>query len=68
MSLTVLSLPLSRVPSASPHSIFAETVCFFLRYRAVLADIMKTQEAFWVTKDEWEEQGVRALDKLGPRE
>lgn len=32
---------------------------------AVLADIMKSQEAFWVTKEEWEEQGVRALDKLG---
>lgn len=32
---------------------------------AVLADIMKNQEAFWVTKQEWEEQGARALDKLG---
>lgn len=32
---------------------------------AVLADIMKSQQAFWVTKEEWEEQGVRALDKLG---
>ncbi|BEI80258.1 hypothetical protein CcaverHIS002_0107870 [Cutaneotrichosporon cavernicola] len=32
---------------------------------AVLADIMKSQEAFWVTKQEWEEEGVRALDKLG---
>lgn len=32
---------------------------------AVLADIMKNQEAFWVTKQEWDEQGVRALDKLG---
>ncbi|KAL7418465.1 Actin-related protein 2 [Cryptotrichosporon argae] len=32
---------------------------------AVLADIMKDKEAFWVTKAEWEEQGVRALDKLG---
>jgi actin-related protein 2 len=32
---------------------------------AVLADIMKGQDAFWVTKAEWEEQGVRALDKLG---
>lgn len=31
---------------------------------AVLADIMKGQEAFWVTKEEWDEQGVRALDKL----
>jgi actin-related protein 2 len=32
---------------------------------AVLADIMKDKEAFWVTKAEWEEQGIRALDKLG---
>jgi len=32
---------------------------------AVLADIMKDKEQFWVTKEEWEEQGVRALDKLG---
>lgn len=32
---------------------------------AVLADIMKDKEAFWVTKQEWEEQGIRALDKLG---
>jgi actin-related protein 2 len=31
---------------------------------AVLADIMKSQEAFWITRAEWEEQGVRALDKL----
>lgn len=32
---------------------------------AVLADIMKDKEQFWVTKQEWEEEGVRALDKLG---
>jgi len=32
---------------------------------AVLADIMKGREEFWVTKAEWEEQGIRALDKLG---
>ncbi|KAF9400889.1 Arp2/3 complex subunit, actin nucleation center, partial [Podila epigama] len=32
---------------------------------AVLADIMKDKDSFWVTKQEWEEQGVRALDKLG---
>ncbi|ORX40682.1 actin family [Kockovaella imperatae] len=32
---------------------------------AVLADIMKDREEFWVTKAEWDEQGVRALDKLG---
>ncbi|KAJ3006996.1 hypothetical protein NUW54_g3723 [Trametes sanguinea] len=32
---------------------------------AVLADIMKNREEFWVTREEWFEQGVRALDKLG---
>ena len=32
---------------------------------AVLADIMKNREDFWVSRDEWFEQGVRALDKLG---
>ncbi|KAH9815381.1 actin family [Melampsora americana] len=32
---------------------------------AVLADIMKDRESFWVTRQEWEEQGTRALDKLG---
>ncbi len=32
---------------------------------AVLADIMKDKESFWVTKAEFEEQGARALDKLG---
>lgn len=34
---------------------------------AVLADIMANNPAYWVTKQEWEEQGVRALDKLSPR-
>jgi len=33
---------------------------------AVLADIMKSREEFWVTKADVEEQGlVRALEKLG---
>ncbi|KAG0369498.1 actin family [Gamsiella multidivaricata] len=31
---------------------------------AVLANIMQDKEQFWITKQEWEEQGVRALDKL----
>ncbi|KAJ2390785.1 Arp2/3 complex subunit, actin nucleation center [Coemansia sp. RSA 2559] len=31
---------------------------------AVLADVMKNNEASWVTKQEWEEYGARALDKL----
>lgn len=32
---------------------------------AVLADIMKSREDFWVSRDEWQEQGIRSLDKLG---
>lgn len=32
---------------------------------AVLADIMKNRQEFWVSREEWYEQGVRALDKLG---
>ena len=33
---------------------------------AVLADIMKAREEFWVTREEWQEQGPeRALAKLG---
>ena len=36
---------------------------------AVLADIMKDKDAFWVTRQEWQEKGVRALDKLqGPQQ
>ncbi|EJC97505.1 Actin/actin-like protein [Fomitiporia mediterranea MF3/22] len=31
---------------------------------AVLADIMKNRQEFWVTREEWVEQGARALDKL----
>ncbi|KAI8929760.1 actin family [Entophlyctis helioformis] len=34
---------------------------------AVLGEIMKDRPAFWISKQEWAEQGVRALDKLGPR-
>lgn len=32
---------------------------------AVLADIMKNRQEFWVSREEWFEQGPRALDKLG---
>lgn len=32
---------------------------------AVLADIMKNREEFWISREEWFEQGDRALDKLG---
>ncbi|KAJ3054175.1 Actin- protein 2 [Rhizophlyctis rosea] len=34
---------------------------------AVLGEIMKEKETFWISKSEWQEKGVRALDKLGPR-
>lgn len=43
---------------------------FFYSHRvylggAVLADIMKNKDSWWVTKQEWEEMGPRALDKMG---
>lgn len=34
---------------------------------AVLANIMADKEQMWITKAEWEEEGTRALAKLGPR-
>jgi actin-related protein 2 len=34
---------------------------------AVLANIMADKDQMWITKAEWEEQGARALAKLGPR-
>ncbi|KAI5797480.1 actin family [Peziza echinospora] len=34
---------------------------------AVLANIMADKENMWVSKAEWEEQGPRVLEKLGPR-
>ncbi|KAI9767750.1 MAG: Arp2/3 complex subunit, actin nucleation center [Geoglossum simile] len=34
---------------------------------AVLANIMADKENMWITKQEWEEQGPRVLEKLGPR-
>lgn len=34
---------------------------------AVLADLMKANEAFWISKREWQEQGPRILEtKFGP--
>jgi actin-related protein 2 len=32
---------------------------------AVLADIMKNRSEFWISREEWFEQGIRSLDKLG---
>ncbi|KAF9233851.1 actin actin-like protein [Melanogaster broomeanus] len=32
---------------------------------AVLADIMKSRNDFWISREEWQEQGIRSLDKLG---
>jgi actin-related protein 2 len=34
---------------------------------AVLANIMADKESMWITKAEWDEQGPRALEKLGAR-
>ncbi|KAJ5862378.1 hypothetical protein N7455_006446 [Penicillium solitum] len=34
---------------------------------AVLANLIADKEDMWVSKQEWQEQGARALDKLGPR-
>ena len=34
---------------------------------AVLANIMADKENMWITKAEWQEQGPRVLEKLGPR-
>ncbi|KAH0095915.1 Actin/actin-like protein, partial [Aureobasidium melanogenum] len=34
---------------------------------AVLANIMADKESMWISKQEWQEQGARALDKLGAR-
>lgn len=31
---------------------------------AVLADIMKNRQEFWISREEWLEEGPRALDKL----
>jgi actin-related protein 2 len=33
---------------------------------SILADIMKDRESFWMMRHEYEEQGLRVLDKLGP--
>ena len=35
---------------------------------AVLADIMKNREEFWISREEWFEQGEHALAKLGRSE
>jgi actin-related protein 2 len=34
---------------------------------AVLANIMADKENMWISKAEWQEQGSRALEKLGAR-
>ncbi|KAJ2895319.1 Actin-related protein 2 [Zalerion maritima] len=34
---------------------------------AVLANIMADKDSMWITKEEWDEQGPRILEKLGPR-
>ncbi len=32
---------------------------------AVLADIMKDKTDFWMTRQEYEEKGLRVMEKLG---
>ena len=32
---------------------------------AVLADIMKDKEGFWMTRQEYQEKGIKVLEKLG---
>ena len=32
---------------------------------SVLADIMKDKPEFWITREEYEEQGMRILSKIG---
>lgn len=32
---------------------------------AVLADIMKDKDNFWMTRQEYQEKGIRCLEKLG---
>ena len=32
---------------------------------AVLADIMKDKDTFWMTKKEYDEKGLNVLEKLG---
>ncbi|RKO97099.1 hypothetical protein CXG81DRAFT_13063 [Caulochytrium protostelioides] len=34
---------------------------------AVLGDIMRNKQEFWISKQEWEERGIASLDKLGAR-
>jgi actin-related protein 2 len=31
---------------------------------AVLADVMKDKETFWMSREEYNERGIRVLDKL----
>lgn len=57
-------------------AVLANLVCLFLpSLPSKLVRITNTsplpqiadKEDMWVTKQEWEEQGARALEKLGPR-
>ena len=40
----------------------------FIGGGAVLADVVKDKEEFWMTKAEYEEQGVKVINKLGARQ
>lgn len=32
---------------------------------AVLADIMKSRDSFWISRQEWYDQGPQSLERLG---
>jgi actin-related protein 2 len=34
---------------------------------AVLGDIMRSKDGFWISGQEWRELGLKSLEKLGPR-
>ena len=34
---------------------------------AVLADVMKDKETFWLSREEYNEKGLKVLEKLGAR-
>lgn len=62
-SLLFLPLPLQKFkiriedPPRRKHMVFMGG--------AVLANIMKDKASFWLTKAEYEEKGLKVLDKLG---
>ena len=39
----------------------------FLRTMSLMISQMADKENMWISKQEWQEQGPRILEKLGPR-